>query len=67
MIEVTVEISPTINVGSTSEIAGFTYDSEITGYITDGNVSVANGDTLREIIQKLQGQIDYLKANTFGL
>lgn len=68
MIEITVEISSTIEVGGDPDaVTGFSYDSEISGYIAGGNSEVINGDSLREIIQKLQGQINYLKANTSAI
>lgn len=43
-----------------------TFASVITGFVTGANLTVLNTDTLEVAIEKLQGQIDALKANTIG-
>lgn len=46
---------------------GIAFNSVVSGFVTGANSTVINTDTLEEALEKLQGQIDYLKANTFGI
>lgn len=45
--------------------SGITFASVVTGFVSTGtSTAVVNTDTLEEALEKLQGQIDYLKNNT---
>lgn len=43
------------------------YASIVTGFVTGADSTVTNADSLEQALEKLQGQIDALKANTIGI
>lgn len=45
----------------------FDEDATLDAYVVGDNTPVDNTQSLLEAIQNLQGQIDYLKANTQGI